>query len=486
MALSKSRLVAAEQCHKRLWFEVHKPDLRIIAPATQERFNQGHLLGGVAQDVFGPGVLIGHQDDLSSAVVATREALEKPGPVTLFEAAFVHGGVLVRADVLTRDAQGKYGLIEVKSSTSVKDEHHFDVAIQCWVIEGAGIPLTSIELAFINNKFVYQGDSRYEGLISRQPIDKEVRALLPSIPERVKVAQEVVASSEPQIQTGPHCYKPYSCAFYQHCSQDDPVFPVWWIPRISESRLKELFGRGIRDVAAIPKDMEFTDNQQRVVDATLEKRIFVDKDSLQSILALPYPRFYLDFETVSFAVPIWKDTRPYEQLPFQFSCVVESANHDVKTESWLARGQQPPMRAFAEALIRILGEVGPVIVYSGFENTRLKELAGRFTDLAPALEAIRSRLFDLRKPVTAGYYHPNMVGSYSIKDVLPTVTNDLDYSGLSVVTDGTAASAAYIKILNESTSETERKALAKELIHYCNVDAQAMRALCEKLTDLAK
>ena len=486
MALSKSRLVAAEQCHKRLWLEAHQPGMRVFSAATQERFRQGHLLGGIAQELFGPGKLIGHQEDLSKAVTATQEVLKSPGPVTLFEAAFVHDGVLVRADVLTRDSHGQHGLIEVKSSTSVKEEHHFDTGIQCWVIESAGLRLQSIELAFINNQFVYQGDGKYEGLVTKKSIDKEVRALLPLVPERVKAAHKVVAGPEPDVKTGPHCHKPYDCAFYGHCSKGDPAFPVWWIPRVSESRLKELFTRGIRDVAAIPADITFTDNQQRVVDATVKKQIFVDQPSLRSIVDLQYPRFYLDFETVSFAVPIWAGTRPYEQLPFQFSCVIEQANHEILIESWLAQDKQPPMRAFAEALIRTLGTEGPVIVYSGFENTRLKELAGRYSDLAPSLEAIRTRLFDLRKPVTAGYYHPDMVGSYSIKDVLPTVSRDLGYAGLKVVTDGTAASAAYIKILDESTSEEERAALAKELIEYCNVDAQAMRALCMTLSGLAK
>ena len=133
-----------------------------------------------------------------------------------------------------------------------------------------------------------------------------------------------------------------------------------------------------------------------------------------------------------------------------------------------------PRRAFAESLINALGEDGPVLVYSkGFEQARIAELAEMFTDLSPALLAINERVVDLLPMARKYYYHPKMMGSWSIKAVLPTIAPDLAYDGL-VVGNGGDAQGAYSEIIHPATSEERRLELTEGLREYCALDTLAM------------
>jgi hypothetical protein len=133
--LSKSRLISAWQCAKRLWLEINARDEQILTPNMQRAFAIGHRAGAAAQTLFPEGHLIKHDHELDEALNETENLLAEPGPITLFEATFQTDGVLIRADVLIRDEQDRIRLIEVKASTSVKEYHLNDCAIQLWVLE---------------------------------------------------------------------------------------------------------------------------------------------------------------------------------------------------------------------------------------------------------------------------------------------------------------------------------------------------------------
>ena len=143
---------------------------------------------------------------------------------------------------------------------------------------------------------------------------------------------------------------------------------------------------------------------------------------------LSYPRYYLDFETITFTAPIWVGTRPYQQIPFQWSCHVESHTGKLKHHEWLADGQQDPRRAFVESLIETIGPRGTSLAYNAsFERKRLEELASAFPEYEATLLSLMERIVDLLGIARDYYYHPDMRGSWSIKAVLPTIAPELDY-----------------------------------------------------------
>lgn len=214
--------------------------------------------------------------------------------------------------------------------------------------------------------------------------------------------------------------------------------------------------------------------QRRIQTCSKSNSVYVSDEVAEQLSLLPFPRYYLDFESVQFVVPIWAGTRPFEQLPFQWSCHIE---HDegggLEHKEFLAESGEPPMRQFTESLIACLGSDGPVMVYSNFERTTIRQLQQRFSDLHADLENIVDRLVDLLPVAEQHYYHPAMKGSWSIKAVLPTIAPELDYKVLSVQ-DGNMAQVAFLEMIDNATGEERRNKIRAALLEYCGQDTLAM------------
>ena len=481
--LSKSRLQAFRQCPRRLWLSVHRPDLQQVSEQTGQRFQIGFQVGDVARGLYPDGVLI-DTPDAGAALALTRRALAEQPDRPLFEAAFQRDGVLVRADLLLPESGG-YRLREVKASTWIKDEHREDCAIQVWVI-GAVLPLTGVELAHVDTAFVYPGGSDYRGLLKPNLLDAEVADLLPAVPQWVAEARATLTGTEPAITPGSQCHSPYDCPFQSHCGADQPPqpdYPLDCLPRLSGRRLQGLLDRGIADVRQIPADYPLTRKQVRVARVIQSGAAERDPAVAALLNGLGYPRRYLDFESMQVAVPLWVGTQPYQQLVVQWSRHVETAPGHLAHCAFLAEGEDDPRRAFAEALVEAVGDVGPVFVYNrSFEVGRLQELQREYPDLAPALAALIARVVDL-KPLTERYYcHPAMKGRWSLKAVLPTIAPELDYSALAIG-DGGAASGAWRELYHSDTSAERRAELRAALAEYCCRDTLALVRLAVFLAE---
>ena len=466
--LSKSKIMAGLQCPKRLYLEVHRPELINFSEQAQRTFAIGDEVGTAARGQHPDGTLVAHQDDLSMALTQTQQLLQASGRLTLFESAFQHGRTLVRADIFSRD-RAIHRLVEVKSSTKLKPHYLDDIAIQAWVIEGAGYPLKTAHLAHIDNSFVYPGGGDYQGLFTSHDLTAETASKIEEMPRLVATLQEVLRGPEPEIEVGAQCTDPHECPFLGYCTPQETEYPVGILPR-GGKLTESLRAEGYSDLRDVPGERLTNEKHQRVWRATRAGTAEFSRDGAAGLTALPFPRFYLDFETIQFPVPIWAGTRPYEQLPFQWSCHIETADGRLVHREFLDVSGQPPMRAFAESLIATMGTTGPVLVYSSFERTQLKALIDRFPDLAAPLAGIVGRLFDLLLVTQAAYYHPAMKGSWSMKAVLPTIAPDLDYGTLGAVQDGGGAQVAYRELIRADTLPERKDILARGLRDYCALD----------------
>lgn len=233
--LSKSKLLSSLQCAKRLWLEVHRPEVVETSLAAEHRFRAGHKVGEIARRLEGSGVLIESQQNLLVALSETSTQIDA-GAKVLFEPAFRHGGVLVRADILKRRRAG-YQVREVKSSTSVKDYHLQDAAIQAWVLHGAGIKVEAVAIQHLNGKFVYPGNEEYSGLFTEEAVDGEIRPLLKEVPKWVAEAQATLGGPEPDIRTGKHCHTPYFCPCHEYCAAQEPQteYPLTRLPNAGKA-----------------------------------------------------------------------------------------------------------------------------------------------------------------------------------------------------------------------------------------------------------
>lgn len=474
--LSKSRILSGLQCPRRLWLESFRPELSKVDASAQARFDTGHEVGNIARELFGPGFLIGHVHELELAIAETARLVAEGQGTTLFEAAFRHADALVRADVL-RPAGDGYELIEVKASTAVKDYQLDDSAIQAWVIENVGITLRNIQLAHIDSSFVYQGNGDYQGLLVAEDVTNIVRERMREVPGWVERLKGMLRGPEPQIHTGEQCHKPFDCPFLDYCREQEPAgpeYPVTILPRASKLA-KTLQEEGYLDLCDVPASRLVNPLHRRVREASVSQRPFMDPRVATTMQRLGYPRYYLDFETVDFAVPTWVGTRPYQQIPFQWSCHVENPDGSLAHDMFLDLTGEPPMRAFAESLLAAVGEPGPILVYNqAFEKTRIVELAAMFPDLADQLNALITRVVDLLPITRDCYYHPAMKGSWSIKKVLPTVAPELDYANLDGVSSSGDAPLAYLEATNPDTTDARRLELDVALRRYCAHDTLAM------------
>lgn len=472
--LSKSKLLAYRQCPKRLWLEAHRPELAETGDDDGLRQSAGLQVGEVARGLHGDGILIEGQT-LRACLAQTRKVLDNTQRRPLFEATFEHDGVLVRADLLL-PARGGHRMIEVKASSEVKDHHIEDSAVQAWVARNAGLKITRVDVAHIDTSFVYPGDADYDGLFAYVDVTRDAQALAKEVPVWVKGARATLAKKkEPQAEPGDQCTKPYPCAFFDHCNGDDDpdAYPPEILP-YGKTLARSLRAEGYTDLRDVPKGRLAKPLHRRVWQCSVTGKPLLDAQAAKLLRGFGYPRYYLDFETINFAVPIWAGTRPYQQVPFQWSCHREAKNGALRADAFLAADDLDPRRAFVESVLETVGDSGPVFVYNiAFERGRLQELAEAFPMLRTRLNAVIKRLVDLLPITREHYYHPAMRGSWSIKAVLPTIAPELDYGNL-LVGDGGMAQHAYLEMNSPDTSTRRRKQLRDGLLAYCNQDTLAM------------
>lgn len=480
--LSKTRLMSSRQCLKRVYLEVMRPELAVVSPQTRAAFASGHRVGEVAREIYrAPGsVVIPYKGGLSHAIRKTTR-LMKAGPVApIFEATFVFGGVLVRIDALVPDGDG-WRIVEVKSSTSVKDEHIADCAIQSWVFTGLGYRQTRIHLAHVDSGWVYEGGDDYRGLLTEVDVGEQVARLAPGVAGWVRAANGAIRGSEPVIAVGKHCNQPYECPFVAHCWPAGPT-AVQNLPRANKALLAQWIAEGWTDLRQVPA-VNLSDVQRRVQRVTAAGIPELLPGARDFARTLDFPRYYLDFETVAPAVPHWPGTRPYEVLPFQWSCHYEDASGRVQHAEFLDLSGDTPMRRVAESLLRVLGKRGPVLCYSSYERTVIKALRERFPDLGNALDGVLARLVDLQPATQANYYHPAMAGSWSLKSVLPCIAAELDYSKLSEIQEGTAASDAYFEAIDPAVTGERKAQIRQQLLDYCRLDTEGLLRLVQFFAD---
>lgn len=480
---SKSKLMALRQCPKRLWLEVHRPELREDSAATQASFQVGHQVGDIAQRIYDPegrGALIDIESEgFNRAFERSAELLQSAQPI--FEAGFTAGGALALADVmLPTEKEGKqaWRMIEVKSSTSVKDYHRDDVAVQAFVAHTAGVPLEAIALAHIDSSWVYPGNEDYRGLLKENDLTSEAFSRAEEVKAWIAQAQGIAAAlSEPKVATGNQCWAPFECGFHEYCSRNDPKpeFPVSWLPRFPSAKVQELTANGVDDLRGVPDD-QLNDRQRRVKEHTLAGTVFFDATGAAADLEPhPLPAYFLDFETIQFAVPIWKGTRPYQQITFQFSLHRLDASGRLEQTAFLDLSGNDPSEAFATALVAACDTEGPVFVYNaGFETARIRELAERYPQLSESLLAINDRVVDLLPIARERYYHPDQQGSWSIKKVLPAVVPELRYDALDGVQDGGMAMDAFLEGIHPGTNPERKSKIENQLLAYCKLDTYAM------------
>ena len=488
--LSKSRYISGTQCHLRLWYDTNRRDLA-TAPgeALQAVFETGHEVGKAACGRFPGGHLVAHDHrHVPQALEETRQVMEAGTAPALFEAAFEHERALVRADVIERLPEGGWRLVEVKSTTRLKDVFLLDLAVQLRVLRGAGLDVREAAVLTLDRSYVYDGVRLDpDALFTMHPLFDEAVAHLDAVGAQVSAMQRMLAApAAPDIGPGVHCFTPYPCSYHGHCTRGmvAPEHGIDELPRLAASRRAWLEAAGVEEIRDIPVDFPLTRLQRIVRRAVREGRGVVHGDVAGALAGIAPPVRHLDFETFAPAIPRFAGTSPYEQIPFLFSVHAERDGAPPEHADYLHEGDDDPRPVLADRLIAAAGREGTICTYSGYERRVLRDLATALPERAPALRAIQRRLFDLHPVVRDGYYHPDFRGSFSIKNVLPVLVPGMGYEDLEVA-DGQIAAVRYARALASDDCD-ERRRVFSDLRAYCARDTLGLVELRKALGTIGR
>jgi hypothetical protein len=309
------------------------------------------------------------------------------------------------------------------------------------------------------------------------------------VPDKVEGMLKTIAERTcPAVDIGPQCKTPYQCPLIEVCwkAVNARASSIFTLHGIHSKTAWSLYGEGILDNSEIGEAARLSRVQQLQIEAERSGIMHVDAAAVTAFLQeLKYPLQFLDFESFQMAVPLLQGTRPYQQIPFQFSLhTVDGPNGQPRHCGWIWDGAGSPFEAMLAELRRSLGSEGSVVAYSAsFETARLREAATACPAHFTWVASVADRVVDLLAPFRSfDVYHPDQHGSVSVKDVLPALTGD-GYSGLAI-SDGGMAGRAYLAAMYGDPSDAERRKTLKDLEEYCGLDTLGMWKLVQVLARL--
>lgn len=484
--LTKSLFVEGIRCPKALYLSVYKPEMEGAASTLDEKtFKAGKEVQEAARKKFPGGLLIESQN-ADIALQKTQEAINA-GKLAIFEAAFLYDSVLVRVDILSRDTtESAWDFYEVKATTyhdcdkEQKTEYRNDIAIQVWVLQQLGITLRRISLMHLNRECRYPD---LKDLFSLEDYSKEIINVLVEIESDITALKDIlVQKTDPSVSIGNHCEKPHPCSYKGHCWEHIPQFSIFNIPR-NLKKWKQ-YEQGTISICSLGTSDFKSETQQRALQCYKEKNPYFNPKIVGELLnEWKYPFSYLDFEAIDYAVPRFPGTRPYQHIPFQFSCHIQrSPDSELEHTEFLWINEDDPRSAFIQKLLDSVPAVGSVIVYSAsYESTRLKELAEDFPKYSEQLTNIRVRLVDLKVVIQKGVFYPEFMGSFSIKKVAPALLGDIVSYNHLTISDGVEAMLAFNRMVSISEFSSEKEALRVAMLEYCKQDTILMVKIHNRL-----
>lgn len=484
-------------CPTLSWITSHEQgDFANLTFAQENRFYIGNLIGQKAREQFQNGKLISGTNN-QSVIATTKMALQNVQNGTFFEAAFEANDFMAKADVLIKTRES-YHIIEVKSSTE-KDltktagkEYLEDLAYTVWVAKNAGLKVEKASLWFISKEYQFGEDT--SKLFRKIEATELVEALIPVYDSKARFIKNTVQNTnKPTPEPIKDCK---TCEYQFDCYPDFDKMTIYQIPGLRIKKHLEAGKRTAQDMV----DEKLNDTQKRAVDCIIDDRIYYDTDGIQKeFKKWEYPIAYFDFETVAPPIPLIKDTKPYEKLPFQYSLhIAQNKNQsieDYEHKEYLAnpKEMEKSINELANRMADDLENCQTIVAYhESFEKGVTKWLAewaenhGDY-ELSERLKAINHKFVDLEKIIKEYYYDPQFKGSFSIKKTLPVLVPQLSYDNLAVG-NGNEATTIFLNMMLGREEELEKKGMKmperKDMLEYCKLDTWAMVVLKEKLESL--
>ncbi len=481
--ISKSKYLSGLQCPKLVWTHFNQRELIPEPDAAQQHiFDTGHTVGDLAKELYPNGVEVPMNfNDLAVTAADTEQLLNRPvgERVPIFEASFLIDSRYCRVDILVPvpdepgEVSNRWDLIEVKSSTRVRDININDIAFQRDALSRSGVKLRTLYLMHVDTAYVRGDEFDVQQFFHLEDVTTRATSLFSYVAPAVDKMLATITGPDPDTPIGTRCTKPYTCPLIPHCWSvlpKDNVTDLYYGGR----RAFELLDEGLFTIADVPDDrLSF---QQKIQKQTvISGKPHVDVKQLRPWLdELSYPLYHLDFETMNPAIPPFAGVRPYQRIPFQFSLhIQDEPGAEPRHVEFLAHEAADP-RADLLAALHAIGDEGTILAwYTSFEKGVLSDLGELFPAEAEWLAGLNERMVDLMVPFrNFWYHHPAQRGRCSLKAVLPALT-PLGYGGL-VIADGNHAARAFAEVLFGRVAPELKDRVLAQLREYCQLDTLAM------------
>jgi hypothetical protein len=448
-----------------------------LSAGDKFRIEQGLEIGKRARALYPDGVLVSDLNPISAAE-KTKELLKGGTPV-IFEGTFLKDNYVARADILRRTEEG-WHLYEVKSGINDREEYIDDMTYTAMVLDRCGLDISGISLLLVSKDYRL-GMPDKKLFVEIDHTDDVLTRVEEFKPYWQQVEETTRAETKPEPCL---IYECRQCEMFDECLGKDVKNHIFQLPRLSQSRFGDLVESGITRIEDIPPDFSLTDNQKRVRACVVTGEIFIGENLKQSLESISFPAYYLDFETVMTAIPLYPDIAPYTQIPTQYSIhKCYSLEDDPDPKAYLASDPTKDCRReLAESLINNLGEEGSILTYSVFERAVINGLMALCPDLSEKLTALSERMVDLEAVIRKNFYHPGFHGSTSIKNVLPVLVSDMSYEGMPIA-DGDTAMATFAYMAMGRYEAGEAEIIKRQLLEYCGLDTMAMVKLHRRLIE---
>ena len=509
--LSKTNYKRFINCEASLWYQRNnyqdliQPDL-----LTQDSFDQGRDFENLAQIKISSGLkekevfmIEGFKPfEYKEMEDATDVAINNPEIKMIFEASFSNKySAFSMIDCLEVEEVGDdyhFSITEIKNSSSVKSGHILDISFQVWVLRELGNIVNTIKIAHRNSNFIRK--SRHddvnvmaEELITIVDVTDKVNNY---ISKNKKVFIENTQRAENVKKGSPLPTKKISnncktCPARELCIEsfkDPSVFNLisrsWRTKNsllekniISLDDLYNKYGEGLTGLK-INEDEKFVISNHR------NKTDYINKEKVKEhLVSLEFPIYAFDFETVNSAVPIFEESRPNQQIPFEASIHKLHENGKLEHFLYLQEEKTDPRSAMIEFLTRSIdGDTGSVVVFnSPFEIGVLKELVIYDISFKEKAQNIISRVWDLQDIYKGrAIYIRDFLSGWSLKKITKSCLSENFYEK-EAVSDGVEAFVGYRRFLNNLMNDNETAAFMKGLKRYNAIDTMIPLIIIKEL-----
>ena len=485
--LSKSTLIRSIQCSKSLYLYKNNYSLRDKPSTTQQqRFDRGHRVGKLAHQLFPNGKDCSPPNPFSysESIAATKLLVQQNYPV-IYEAAFRHNGIMAALDILVNE-NGKSFAYEVKSSFRISNTYLLDAAIQYYIITKSGLALEDFFIVTVNNEYELQDTLDVQSYFKKTSVLNEILERIPYVEKCIEDAIAVLEKdSEPVIEIGQQCNKPYPCDFQGHCWKAVEKDSVWYLPGISVVEKNSLIEKGITKIDQVEVLDEMNERQKVIIHAYQKQQVCLKKEKIQEFFNdINYPLYFFDVEAFQPALPVFAGTKPYQRIPFLYSLhYKESESAPLQHLDYISPTENDRIN-FIQHFLRATEKEGKILVFNTLmEKGVLFNLMKDFPEFKNEIFDRINRIIDVEIPFKElYYYHPKQQGSFSLKAIGNAILGRDEFMR-SQVKGGEEAMAVYNELFyEEDKNKIEQK--LQELKTYCQTDTLVLYHIFEKMKEI--